>query len=179
MSYALGAAPSVAAVQTKLIELAAQARAATDALVASTSDGLFTTWWQMAGRITMKEWAQTFKAQVDDMVGRLISFQSDGQMLAMKKPELVLVVSEYIKEAIREQGANWAAAPKNNLQAVSQGFGIVAAWLGQQAGVAGREALNAFLKALKDQPPGDSMVTVAVAGGVVLVLAAYVWRAFK
>ncbi len=179
MSYALGAAPSVAAVQAKLVELSAQARAATDALVATTSDGLFTTWWQAAGRVTMKEWAKTFKAQVDDMVGRLLSFQSDGQMLAMKKPELVLVVSEYIKEAVREQGKNWAAAPKNNLEAVSQGFGMVSAWLGAQAGKGVKEAVSAAVDELKKESPGTVITTAVVVGTVGLVLAAYVWRAFK
>lgn len=131
----------------------------------------------VTGGETSKEWADRFVDTVDGMCQMATKIGSDGTPAWAKSPRLVQVISEFVsKEA--------ASRSKDVADLVS--FNGQVKGVAQKATAAASQVLQAAmegaLEALKNQfkeSPTAALSTIAVVGVAGLVLAAYVWRAFR
>lgn len=128
-------------------------------------------------RSRTKEWADTFKASVEDMVVRLLTVGASGKFAFEMNPSLITTVAKYI-----EDEAATMKDMQTELLGISAGLrqasGAVAAKAGEAAAEAARSAAKAAMENFAKDPLGTSMVGLGVAA-VGLVFAAYVWRSFR
>lgn len=120
-------------------------------------------------RATNREWADTFKAQVEAMVARLITPGHDGIYPFERAPQLVDVVAEYIESESKNQ-----ADMQQELLGIGAGLREFTTIVAREAAAMIEAGLTPIIAAVgKSGIPWWALPLGAAA------VAAYVWRAFR
>lgn len=170
MSYHLGAVgPSVVTDMTiKLTGLSKQARDAADALARGAN-------WTFQGS-TMREWAETFKRQIDGMVGGLLATDAQGVPKWARNPKGVSDIADFIESEVKAQQANSRSAPTGPLSAVAIGAKAVA----KDATAFAIDLIKASGEGAGEEGGIGAQAALGIGLGLAaLVAVAYVIRTFK
>lgn len=177
----LGAAPAVTdpAARKQIIELGIvaltkandAAKKAADRVVSKSTLSAMVWIPSLLAQGSIREWRQTFVAQVEAMVVRCLTVGHDGVFPFERNPKLITDIAQYI-----EQESKSIAGATEEMLSLTGALRQAAAAVVAQSVAALSEAVKATIKAAKE---ADSMIPILVGVGVLGLGAAYVWRSFR